>query len=265
MLTLYSGTGAQDFSVGEPALTGERWTKVRSLALRWLERRGYADSVANLTKLPFRLFEGHNGFGDEFTVLHAEVPFDQYMVVNESIQEEGRFAFSGIASAFSEASGTYVRFVSLGVDDRDTHEPVDEPEIVDPSLTVHRALGDVRELLLSRGATSAVDRLHTAFHGFLKEECTKASIVVPGDPAITALFKALRKQHPKFKIEGPESTHVERMLYALATIADASNPLRNRATLAHANPALLEEPEALLVVNSIKTLFKYVHDKLGAA
>jgi hypothetical protein len=44
----------------------------------------------------------------------------------------------------------------------------------------------------------------------------------------------------------------------VAAILDALNPMRNRASVAHPNPTLLEQPEAMLVVNAARTILHYL-------
>jgi len=108
-----------------------------------------------------------------------------------------------------------------------------------------------------------VDRVHTAFHGFLFAVCKKASIEVFGDdPGITQLFKAIRERHPAFSGEAGRPEELLRVTRAVAMIVDALNPLRNRASLAHPNECLLAEPEAMLVINSIRTLLHYIDSQV---
>lgn len=47
----------------------------------------------------------------------------------------------------------------------------------------------------------------------------------------------------------------------MATVLDALSPIRNKATLVHVNP-LLDEPEALAVVNAASTVFRYIQDSV---
>jgi hypothetical protein len=51
-------------------------------------------------------------------------------------------------------------------------------------------------------------------------------------------------------------------LRGFGTIVDALNPLRNKASVAHPNANLLAEPEAMLVVNSVRTVLHYLDAKL---
>jgi hypothetical protein len=49
----------------------------------------------------------------------------------------------------------------------------------------------------------------------------------------------------------------------MASIVDALNPLRNRATSAHPNPELLARAEGMLAINAVLTLYRYVSDKVA--
>jgi hypothetical protein len=53
------------------------------------------------------------------------------------------------------------------------------------------ALADAQTLLRTRGPTSAVDRVHTGLHGFLRSACDEASISYPSDATANQLLKAL--------------------------------------------------------------------------
>jgi hypothetical protein len=141
--------------------------------------------------------------------------------------------------------------------------PVPSPTPTITSDVVGRALADAETLLLNSGASSGVDRVHTALHGYLRAVCDAAGISYPADPTTTQLFKALRSSHPAFAATGPRSQDVTRVLLPFATVLDALNPLRNQASLAHPNPTLLEEPEAMVVVNAARTLLRYVDDCLA--
>jgi hypothetical protein len=132
------------------------------------------------------------------------------------------------------------------------------------SAVVERALLDAEKLMASSGATSGVDRAHTALHGYLSQVCSDAKITTGQDPSMTQLFKLLRAQHPKFQSLGPRSEDVSKLFGAMATVVDVLNPIRNKASVAHPNPALLAEPEALLVINSVRTLLNYLDSRLSS-
>ena len=113
------------------------------------------------------------------------------------------------------------------------------------------------------GPSSAVDRVHTALHGYLRAHCERAQIEASATAGVTQLFQALRAQHPKFGAVGPRSQDIDRILRGLATVLDAVNTIRNRASAAHPSETLLQEPEAALLVNSVRSLLHYLDARLA--
>src|SRR5882724_4304051 len=132
---------------------------------------------------------------------------------------------------------------------------VPAPRAPDASATVARALRDAEELMSSQGAVSCVDRIHTALHGYVRELCTRQGITVPPDASLSAAFTALRRGHPAFSTLGHTSGHIETVLRSLAAVIGALEPIRSRGSVAHPNEQLVEEPEAMLVVNTGHTLY----------
>ena len=138
------------------------------------------------------------------------------------------------------------------------------PSLAITSDIVERAIIDTEVLIRENGATSGVDRIHTLLHGYLLAVCDRDGIRHNADANIAALFSALRQQHPRMQLSGPRSDDVLRMIRSLAAIVDVLNPLRNQASVAHPNPELLGEDEALLVINAARTLLHYLNRRLGS-
>lgn len=133
--------------------------------------------------------------------------------------------------------------------------------LVEPSDAVRRALDDAETLLRTRGPQSAVDRVHTALHGYLMSYCGDLGVETDGRPTMTQLFKALRTNAPDLMAAGTRAEDVNRMLSAIAQILDALNPVRNNASGAHPNDEIIGEPEAMLVVNTVRTVLNYLEAK----
>jgi hypothetical protein len=142
-----------------------------------------------------------------------------------------------------------------------TPVPSEVPSI--SSDVVSRAIGDADLLLRSSGATSGVDRIHTALHGYLIAACRDAGITPANDASTTALLRALRSSHPKLADLGPRAHDIEKVLNSCTNILDVMNPIRNRASMAHPNHELLGHEEALLVINVGRTLISYLDSKLS--
>jgi hypothetical protein len=151
--------------------------------------------------------------------------------------------------------------VDLGLNE--AHVPI--VSLTPPSAgdVIRRALADADNLLQSSGATSAVDRLHTALHGYLRALCVERGIALADEGSITAVFKALRTQHPALRDFGNQGSEIGRILNSFSTVIDALNTIRNHASVAHPNENLLGEAEALLVVNAVRTLFHYLSRKVS--
>lgn len=257
MIVLAYGSGAQDFESLERALTPEVWLRVKNTALQLLRRRGQEDAADALEAYPFELFHGTNGFNDEFYVLEATLPIERYVDLSAAKADaHGTSTYRQICSVFSEL-GYYVRFIAAELASNDV--PVVLPPALEvTSQAVDRALRDAEHLISSSGAPSAVDRVHTAFHGYLLVLCAEAGVTVSADSSTTQLFKLLRTQHPAI-VAAFSSDEPNRIVNSLANIVDALSPIRNRSSLAHPNSSLLSEAEAMLVINTVRTLFHYLN------
>jgi len=141
---------------------------------------------------------------------------------------------------------------------------VDAPPPLYSVAVVDHAIADAEVLIKANGATSAIDRVHTALHGFLLRVCQDAKLLVQGDPTLPALFRTLRDQHPAFQATGPRAEDITKIIKASGVILDCMNPLRNQASMAHPNERLLANEEATLVINVARSILHYLDTKLPA-
>lgn len=133
-----------------------------------------------------------------------------------------------------------------------------------PDDAVAKALADAAALKGQSGAASAIDRAHTALHGYLRHLCVEDKITFPDNPTTQKLFKLLRTHHSTFQARGPRAKDISKILNSFASAIDALSPIRNKASLAHANP-LLDEPEAAAALNAARTIFHYIQDCINRA
>ncbi|WP_201558258.1 abortive infection family protein [Psychrobacter sp. 72-O-c] len=129
------------------------------------------------------------------------------------------------------------------------------------STTVMRALGDAKALIGTVDSSSAIDRAHTALHGYLVQLCADNDIDLPNKPTVSTAFKQLRNYHPVLIASGNRSEEITRVLQSFANSIDAFSTLRNNASLSHVNE-LLDVPEATATVNAMYTIFKYIQDSM---
>ena len=263
MIRLYQGSGSGEIELLGHPLPPEDWRRLRDNVVRLLKARNFRLAAELLASIPFELHDGTNAFGDEFSLLHWSAPLEQYVALAERHEDPAaKQAFRQIAAAIAEV-GPPIRFIAVALDTQAGVPQVASPILEVTSDAVERSLADAERLIHARGAVSGVDRVHTAFHGYLRAVCAKLEITVPDDAGITQLFRLVRENHPAMAPAGPRGEDVDRIARAMATILDALNPLRNRASLAHPNEVVLGEAEAMLVINTIRTLLHYLNAKLG--
>lgn len=133
--------------------------------------------------------------------------------------------------------------------------------ILSPTSVVERALSDAKALLGNTSSSNAVDRAHTALHGYLLHLCEQIGLQLPEDTTSSKAFKLLREQHPALAPDGPRASEITRVLQSFSASIDAFSTIRNKASLAHANE-LLDEPEATFIINSVYSVFRYIQDRL---
>lgn len=136
------------------------------------------------------------------------------------------------------------------------------PPVESMSTVVRQALVDAENLIRTSGPASAIDRVHTALHGHMKHLCAEASIDLPDQATLQVAMKRLREQHPQLAPSGERANEVSRVLYSMAATLDALTTLRNNASAAHPNDALLGDDEALLAINAARTIFAYIDSKV---
>ena len=139
---------------------------------------------------------------------------------------------------------------------------VGQVDIQVTAFAVRQALKDAELLLERHGPVSAVDRMHTAMHGYMKALCVAAGAELPVNARMGALFKLLRKHHPLFDANSAHSETVERVLGSLSGMMEALDAARNSGSLAHANDDLLGKDEAVLMINASRALFQYLSAKV---
>ena len=265
MLTLYHGGGASDFHLDAELLSDEYWERIKTTTCRLLRARQAEEAAKLLETMPFSLFETTNHFGDEFCVLFAVLPFEPYLQLSEEYKKPHiKGAASTLSQTLFETSSHSIRFIAVGLDTNNSiSEPIATPTLQVTSHAIERALADAEKLIQTRDAISGVDRVHTAFHGYLRAVVNKMGREPDKDATITQLFKIIRENHSAFATGVSPDDEIHKIVRAIVTILDALNPIRNRSSIAHPNDHLIDEPEAMLVINTTRMLLHYLDTKIA--
>jgi hypothetical protein len=263
VIRLYQSGGSQEIELLDRRLRPEVWESIRDGAARLLRARGDTEAADLFLSIPFEVWNGTNGFRDEFLVLYAALPLDNYIRI-AAMQNDARARalFRLIVRALGEVDYD-VRFIAISYDESAEPQAVAAPTLASSSDVLERVLADVERSLRDGQPAHSVDRIHTALHMYLKEVAMSGGLAVGADPSMTELFKMLRQQHPALQPSGARAADLTRVIQSMASIVDALNPIRNRASLAHPAEELLEAPEAMLVINAVHTLLHFLESKLG--
>jgi hypothetical protein len=190
-------------------------------------------------------------------ILKSQTPRDQAKILR-GVLERFPVGADGAPDTRNEASKREIETIIARLEQ---NAPVTS---LSPSITsdaVVQAIVDAENLLATSGAASAVDRVHTALHGYLREACSRAAITFAKKDSIMRLMKLLHQQHPSLSLS-TDNEDAERILYSFGTIMDALNKMRNHASLAHPNPSLLDNADAILAINATRTILHYLDGKL---
>jgi Abortive infection C-terminus/HEPN domain len=260
VIRFYEGSGSSEIQLLDDRFSAADWQRLKAQASEFLSRQGKFPAAEFLDRGDFMLKTATNGFGDEFCVLHQSLSMDQYVeALDLTADIQTRADAENSAKAVGEITGEYVRFVAVELRSDDTPTSVPLPLLEVSSEIVERALNDAERLISSQGSPSAVDRVHTAFHGYLRALADRTGVEYPSTAGVTEMYKLLRTEHPAFTEPGPNQASIDKIMRALSSVVDALNPLRNHSSVAHANDEILRDPEAMLVVNSVRTLLHYLN------
>jgi hypothetical protein len=257
--------GAQEIILVE-RVTVPVWEALRRNAIRFMKARLCPPgSMAHLEETLYELWQGTNGFEDKFELLFYKADIERYTEVerdNDHNQYLHQYAYPDIASAL-ENLGRPIRFIAVELDVSGNVRSVPAPGKLEiTSIVVDAALMDAETLIRSSGPANALDRVHTALHGYLETICEREGIAVDENASITTIFARLREEHPALKITDPQAQRMTvQILRGMAQIIDALNPVRNEKTLAHPNE-LLNEAEAMVAIHAIRTLLHYFDKRL---
>lgn len=268
MLRLHSGTGSSEIQLVRRVDDTEFQPKKRQ-AIRILRESDETEACKTLESQPWEMWEGTNGFGDEFGLLYRRARTSEYLELEDQVDEgKAPWPYRAVARAF-EKIGLYVRFIAVDIDpdpDENQISVVAQPTLRITSAVVERALTDAEILIRENGAVSGLDRIHTAFHGYLKAVADDAHLsITKRDPSVGDLYKTIRSQHPTFAHPVSGGSDIGNILNSLGAIVHATSPLRNQGSMAHANKNLLEEPEAMLTINAIRSMLHYLDAKINSA
>ncbi len=183
--------------------------------------------------------------------LHIQVPVENYEMVKRNEDK----ILSVAEKVFGRQGDHFLTDIETGIIVV-SHEVVDFSGI---SLTdaISKAIDDAEVFMSDGKYDSAFDRVHTAFHGYLRKKLDDLGESYEESDTLNQLYN---------KLHGYVSTHITTDIAGLikTTLRSASgvinsiNELRNRHSLAHPNNELISAREAQLCIRLVKELSDYI-------
>jgi hypothetical protein len=264
-LVLYSeGSGTDQFELVKQ-LSPARFEVSKRSAVRYMSKKGEPfGAIEFFEQSPWELWNAKNEYGDSFDVLYMTVSMDTFVEIEKEVgiwRDRIVHACPAIARAMDRVEKS-VRIIAVGFDLDSEVANIPLPAVETTSLVVEAALAQAETLIREHGAGSGLDRVHTAFHAYLESFCQTLGPGIADNSPITALFSRLRQYHPALAITEPqEKEKLDKIFRNLSKIIDTLDHFRDKKSLAHPNP-VLEDPEAMLVINVVRTMLCYLDMRL---
>ncbi len=126
--------------------------------------------------------------------------------------------------------------------------------------TLRQAIGDAQTFIAQGKYSSAVDRVHTALHGYLRIRSDELELKYEESDMMPKLFNLLYKKWEELGASTMNEIMLKALRSASATI-EALNEIRNKYSLAHPNKEIISEDEAKFVLGLTENIVNYIEKR----
>ncbi|WP_320927879.1 abortive infection family protein [Hungatella sp.] len=196
----------------------------------------------------------HQDWNTYCTILHIQAPIEKQEIFNSKKDD----IFQIAKKIYGRQGDNLLTSVDIGI-------LVEHYEIIDfstISLTevIRKAISDA-ELLMGEGKyDSAFDRVHTAFHGYLRKLLDNKGVAYEESDTLSQLYTKLHTELSSNIGSTEIAELVKKSLRSASGIIAAINEMRNRHSLSHPNDDLLQKREAEFAIRLIKDLSDYINN-----
>lgn len=135
---------------------------------------------------------------------------------------------------------------------------VDFTQITSRSATVCKAIEDAEVFIREGHYDSAMDRIHTAFHGYLRALLDYHGVVYQSGDSLPSLYSQLHTCYEASIQPTDVAARVKTILRSAGGMVQTVNELRNNNTIAHPNEQLINKREAQLVIRLVNAVVDYI-------
>jgi len=183
--------------------------------------------------------------------LHIQVPVESYELVRQSESK----ILSIAEKVFGRQGDHFLTDIEIGIIVVN-HEVIDFSGI---SLTdaISKAIEDAESFMRDGKYDSAFDRVHTAFHGYLRKKLDDLGESYEESDTLNQLYNKLHT-YVSAHIATDQSGLIKTTLRSASGVINSIKELRNRHSLAHPNDSIITVREAELCIRLVKELSDYI-------
>lgn len=187
------------------------------------------------------------------SILHIQVPIDKQSCF---ISEKNKI-FDIAKSMYGRQGDNLLTNIDIGI--LVEHYEVIDFSVISLTEVISKALADA-EFFMDQGKyDSAFDRVHTAFHGYLRKLLDNKGVEYEESDTLSQLYTKLHIKISKDIGGAPIADLIKTALRSASGIISSMNDLRNRHSLSHPNDTLLEKREAEFVIELVKSISNYLN------
>ena len=187
------------------------------------------------------------------SILHIQVPIER----QESFIAEQRKILDIADSIYGRQGDNYLTDIDIGIL-IEHYEMVDFSNIA-ISDVIKKAISDAEQFIQMGKYDSAFDRVHTAFHGYIRKVLDNKGVTYEESDTLTQLYTKLHDKIASEISSNEISELVKKTMRSSSGAIAAINEMRNRHSLSHPNTDLLEKREAEFAIKIIKNISDYIN------
>lgn len=225
------------------------------------DERSCLESIAT-GKLSFK----DDGVEEEYQERHREIKkiaqragFDYPISYNSLVEwwnEAKQYVHYGERRAY--LSELFSPIIEELRDASDKAECVDFETIASKTQAIGKAIDDANLFIREGKYDSALDRIHSAVHGYVRATLLEHDIEYAESDTLAQLYTKLHRFYEQ-SIQPPEVAElIKTAIRSASGIISSLNDLRNRHTVSHPNATLIRQREALLMLRLVSALIDYI-------
>lgn len=187
------------------------------------------------------------------SILHIQAPIDK----QDTFVAERDNILDIAESIYGRQGDNYLTHVDIGI----LIEHYDVIDFSSISLTevIAKSIADA-ELLMSQGKyDSALDRVHTAFHGYLRKVLENRGVSYEESDTLSQLYSKLHSDVSSMIGSASIAGLIKTAIRSSSGVVASFNDMRNRHSLSHPNDELIQKRESEFMIKLIKDITDYIN------